>query len=114
MEWAGKTIHDQVAAVQDVDIMLTVMGSMAMNAMFLREGTALVVPCRTNGGVAQPDVEFPLLHNFQHWVKTIEICGDSFTNIAGDWAMHANETAIVQVMEALEADHYRVIANRIV
>lgn len=96
------------------------MGSMAMNAMFLREGTAIVVPCRTYSGMAQENVEFPLLQTFQHWVKTIEICGKTLTNVTGknkiliegDWAMHANSTAIVEVLRALEDDHSRVVQNR--
>lgn len=112
MEWAGMSVRDQVVAFLDVDVVITLPGSMIMNAVFLREGAGVVLPCRTVAGNVEHSNEVPLLLQYQEWVQAVEFCGPSMTDVDGTNSMKANITTLMDVVEAVNDDRLQAVLKK--
>ena len=112
VKWTAiPNVRQQAELVTKAHIYFTLWGSDAMNAFFLREGSVLVVSCRVHLGQVLPSAEFFPLHNHQAWVKTIQICGDSFMTVRGELVI-MNSSALVEVLSAARDDVLSTIQSR--
>lgn len=102
--WYGMTLRDQVALVRTVDVMITLPGSDAMNAMFLRDGTTLIMPCRSLKGTVEASHEYELMLRYTPWVKTVEFCGNGFTELLAGWKTNVFPGVILSMLKTLHIE----------
>mmetsp|Transcript_21741 Transcript_21741/g.36372 ORF Transcript_21741/g.36372 Transcript_21741/m.36372 type:complete len:440 (+) Transcript_21741:68-1387(+) len=115
--WMNMALLQQVAHMQNTDIVISHPGSDIMNAMFLPDGSTILIPCRK-----LPDWGIDMSNEVRIWFKNvptfsvIEICGDedvtyetphSYLNITHitryieiaihDWYLHNNQQPPQQI-----------------
>ena len=95
------SISQQINMMTDVDIVLSLPGSDVMNALFLRDKSTLVLPCR-KVVLVEPSNESRIWFRKFAQLRVIEFCGENDVKFQGNFAMLNISSLKLYIGQAIE------------